>query len=109
MSLSSWLDGVVVVAGTLIPFFMIWACAVLWRRSHSAWALAALIGASSAVGGAVVIWVDFFHHYSSLAVMEAEDAAPPPETFHLAILLSMSIGFFIASLSLVGYARSLPK
>jgi len=108
MSLFSWLEGVVTIAATLIPFFLIWACAVLWSRSRSAWALAALVGASSAVIGIVLVWVGFFIHYSSAEVM-MEQNANPNLVEHLALELSLSVGFFVASFALVGYARSLPK
>ena len=107
MNLFSWLEGVVTIAVTLIPLFLIWACAVLWWRSRSGWALAALVGASSAVIGIISIWVGFFIHYSSVQVMMAQNAHPN-EVLHLALELSLSLGFFVASFALVGYARSLP-
>lgn len=107
MSLFSWLEGVVIIAVTLIPLFLIWACAVLWWRSRSGWALAALVGASSAVIGIVLTWVGFYIHYSSAEVMMAENANPNLVR-QLALQLSLGIGFFVAVFALVGYARSLP-
>ena len=106
MDLYSWLEGVATIASTLIPFFLIWACAVLWVKSRSLWALAAFIGATSAVVGAITLWIRFYIHYSSVAVMVAEDDNPNL-TLQLAVKLALSIGIFIASFALVGYARSL--
>jgi hypothetical protein len=108
MSLLGWLQGVTVIAVTLIPFFLIWACAGLWLKSRSAWALAALAGASSAVIGIVLTWViGFFIHYSSGEVMMAQNANPNL-ALDLALDLSLSLGIFVAVFALVGYARSLP-
>ena len=108
MSLFSWLEGVATIAFTLIPFFLIWACTALWLKYHSVWTLTALIGSTLAVMGVVVIWVDFYIHYSSVQTMTAQNADPNEELF-LAIKLSLSIGFLVASLALVGHARSLPN
>ena len=107
MDLFSWLEGVVTIALTLIPFFLIWACAVFWLKSRSSWALVALLGASSAIIGIVLVWVGFFIHYSSAEVMMAENANPNLVR-RLALQLSLSLGFFVASFALVGFARSLP-
>jgi hypothetical protein len=108
MSLFSWLEGVATVAFTLIPFFLIWACTALWLRFRSGWTLTALIGATSAVIGVVAVWVDFYIHYSSVETMMAQNA-DPNVALQLAMKLSLSIGFLVASLALVGHARSLPK
>jgi hypothetical protein len=108
VSLFNWLAGIVTVAVTLIPVFLIWACAVIWWRSRSPWALAALAGASSAVTGMICIWIGFFVHYSSTETMMAQNANPD-EQLHLALEMSLALGFFVAAFALVGYARTLPR
>lgn len=104
----AWIDNILVIVLTLVPFFLSWATALLWRQSDSGWALAALIGSLLAAAGMAGMWIGFFIHYSSGATMHAENVNP--RFLRQAINESfLIVGCLVSSLSLVGYARTRGK
>ena len=100
MGLFSYLDGIRVLAFTLSPFFLAWACAIFWLKSHSPWALAALVGASMAIVGVVIAHGATFIHYNAPGM-----EAPAADAWGQFSLVPFCVGQFISAFALVGYAR----
>jgi hypothetical protein len=100
MGLFSYLDGIRVVAYTFAPFFLAWACIVLWLKSRSPWSLAAVAGAGLAIAGVVIGHVAMFVHYNAPGM-----EAPVADSWGQFSLVPYCVGQFIAAFALVGYAR----
>jgi len=100
MGLFSDLDGIRVLAFTLSPFFLAWACAILWFKSRSFWALGAVAGALVAIIGVVMAHAAFFVHYSAPGM-----EAPTADAWGQFSLVPFCVGQFISAFALVGYAR----